>query len=157
MKWKWPITAVPGVVIAIPAILLGAVTAFWIVPGVVSYGSRPLASGASFPAILAMGILALVVAVLVALNALGERRYQIERELLEAFLEHIPDNVFFKDRESRFVRVGRAMANYVGLSGPAEAIGKADSDIFSAEHAREAFEDEQQIMRTGQAKIGIEE
>jgi PAS domain S-box-containing protein len=94
-----------------------------------------------------MGILSMVVSGLVLLNALGERRYQLERELLEAFLEHIPDNVFFKDRESRFVRVGRAMAKYVGLSSPAEAVGKADCDIFSAEHAREAFEDEQQIMR----------
>ncbi len=55
------------------------------------------------------------------------------------------------------MRVGRAMAKYVGLSSPAEVVGKADCDIFSAEHAREAFEDEQQIMRTGQAKIGIEE
>jgi len=157
MKWKWQIPAVPGVVIAIPAILLGAVTAFWIVPGVVSFGSRSHALSASFLTIAAIAILALIVAVLVVLNALGERRYQMERELLEAFLEHIPDNVFFKDRESRFVRVGRAMANYAGLSTPAEAVGNADSDIFSAEHAREAFEDEQQIMRTGQAKIGIEE
>ena len=157
MKWKRQITAVPGVVIAIPAILLGAGTAFWIAPGIVSYGSRSQAPGASFLAIAAIGILALIVAGLVLLNAFGERRYQMERELLEAFLEHIPDNVFFKDRESRFVRVGRAMAKYVGLSSPAEAVGKADSDIFSAEHAREAFEDEQQIMRTGQAKIGIEE
>src|ERR1700689_5440245 len=130
MKWKWQIPAVPGVVIAIPAILLGAGAAFWIAPGVVSYGSRPHASGASFPEVAALGILALVVAALVLLNALGERRYQMERELLEAFLEHIPDNVFFKDRESRFVRVGRAMAKYVGLSSPAEVVGRADCKIL---------------------------
>ena len=96
MKWKWQIPAVPGVVIAIPAVLLGAGAALLIAPGVISYGSRPHASGVSLLTIAAIGILALVVAGLVLLNALGERRYQMERELLEAFLEHIPDNVFFK-------------------------------------------------------------
>jgi PAS domain-containing protein len=40
----------------------------------------------------------------------------MERELLEVFLEHIPDNVFFKDRDSRFVCVSRAMADYFGLA-----------------------------------------
>src|ERR1700734_2130502 len=100
MKWKWQIPAVPGVVIAIPAILLGAGVAFWIAPGIVSHGSLSHAPGASLLTIAAVGILTLIVAVLVLLNALGERRYQMERELLEAFLEHIPDNVFFKDRES---------------------------------------------------------
>jgi len=77
--------------------------------------------------------------------------------LLEAFLEHIPDNVYFKDRDSRFVCISRAMADYLGLASPAQALGKADSDIFSSEHADQAFADEQQIIRTGESKTGIEE
>jgi len=77
--------------------------------------------------------------------------------LLEAVLEHIPDNVFFKDRDSRFVRINRAMADYFGLIDPTQAVGKIDSDIFSSEHASRALADEQEIIRTGQAKIGIEE
>jgi diguanylate cyclase (GGDEF)-like protein/PAS domain S-box-containing protein len=81
----------------------------------------------------------------------------MDRELLEVFLEHIPDNVFFKDCDSRFVRVSRAMADYFGLANPAQAVGKTDSDIFSSEHADQAFSDEQEIIRTGEAKVGIEE
>jgi predicted signal transduction protein with EAL and GGDEF domain len=40
---------------------------------------------------------------------------------------------------------------------PAQAVGKTDSDIFSSEHADQAFSDEQEIIRTGEAKVGIEE
>jgi diguanylate cyclase (GGDEF)-like protein/PAS domain S-box-containing protein len=157
MKWQRYIPAVPGVAIAIPAMLLGGMIALWFAPGIFSYGSRSYSFGASFWGIAAFGFLSLMVVGLVVLNALAERRCLVERELLGAFLEHIPDNVFFKDRDSRFVRIGRAMANYVGLSDPEQAVGKTDSDIFSAEHASKALADEQEIIRTGQAKIGMEE
>jgi PAS domain S-box-containing protein len=78
-------------------------------------------------------------------------------DLLHAFLEHIPDDVYFKDRESRFVRISRSMATRFGLSDPAQAIGKTDFDIFSKEHAEQAFADEQEIIRTGQPILEKEE
>src|SRR5262249_27536391 len=74
-----------------------------------------------------------------------------------AFLEHIPDCVYFKDRESRFVRISRALANRFGLKDPNQAIGKTDSHMFSSEHAQQAFADEQEIIRTGRPIIGVEE
>src|SRR5437763_10785243 len=40
----------------------------------------------------------------------------IENDLLQAFLEHIPDDVYFKDRDSRFVRISRSLASRFGLS-----------------------------------------
>ncbi|MGA3135860.1 MAG: EAL domain-containing protein [Terracidiphilus sp.] len=157
MKWQRYIPTVPGVAVAIPAMLLGGMIALWFAPGIFSNCSRSYSSGATFLGIAAIGFLTLIVAGLVVLNALGERRYQMERELLEAFLEHIPDNVFFKDRDSRFVCIGRAMTAFFGLADPEEAVGKTDADMFSAEHAGQAFADEQEIIRTGQAKIGMEE
>ena len=33
---------------------------------------------------------------------------------------------------------------------PAQVIGKTDFDFFTGEHAGQAYEDEQEIMRTGQ-------
>jgi diguanylate cyclase (GGDEF)-like protein/PAS domain S-box-containing protein len=80
-----------------------------------------------------------------------------EEDLLEAFLEHIPDGVYFKDRQSRFVRISRSLANRFGLSDPAEAIQKSDFDMFDDEHAKQAFADEQEIIRTGQPIIEKEE
>ena len=78
-------------------------------------------------------------------------------DLLHAFLEHVPDGVYFKDRESRFVRISRSLAHRFGLSDPAEAIGKTDSDVFRAEHAQQALADEQNIIRTGEPIVEKEE
>jgi PAS domain S-box-containing protein len=80
-----------------------------------------------------------------------------KEDLLRAFLEHIPDAVYFKDRESRFVRIRRSLAGRFGLSDPVEAINKTDFDMFSAEHARQALADEQDIIRTGQPIVEAEE
>jgi diguanylate cyclase (GGDEF)-like protein/PAS domain S-box-containing protein len=80
-----------------------------------------------------------------------------EKDLLRAFLEHIPDGVYFKDRASRFVRISRSLAVRFGLRDPVEAVNKTDFDIFSEEHARQAFADEQDIIRTGQPIVEAEE
>ena len=80
-----------------------------------------------------------------------------EENLLKAFLEHVPDGVYFKDRHSRFVRISRSLATRFGLKLPAEAINKTDFDMFREEHARQAFNDEQEIVRTGQPIVNKEE
>jgi PAS domain S-box-containing protein len=72
-------------------------------------------------------------------------------------MESIPDHIYFKDRQSRFIRINSAMARMFKLKEPAEAIGKTDFDFFAPEHARQAFEDEQQIIRTGQPLVSREE
>ena len=64
-------------------------------------------------------------------------------------LESSPDHIYFKDTESRFLRINRALAEYFGLNDPAEAVGKTDCDFHSPEKARVRFEDEQCIMKTG--------
>src|SRR5664279_3941429 len=157
MKRQGQIPTVTNVVIAISATLAAIMIALRFAPSTLADENRSYASGASSLSIVAIGVFTLIVVGLLFLKSMGERRYQIERELLEAFLDHIPDNVYFKDRDSRFVCISRAMADYFGLACPEQAVGKTDSDIFSSEHADQALADEQEIIRTGQAKIGMEE
>ncbi len=71
-----------------------------------------------------------------------------ESNLLQTLLDHLPDAIYFKDTESRFVRVSRHV-HLRGINSPEEAIGKSDFDFFTEEHARPAFEDEQRIIATG--------
>jgi PAS domain S-box-containing protein len=74
---------------------------------------------------------------------------QQERYLLHTLMDYFPHNIYFKDNESRFIRINKAMANYFGLSDPRDAIGKTDIDFFSDEHAFQALADEKEILRTG--------
>src|SRR5205807_1866063 len=83
-----------------------------------------------------------------------EEALAYERDLLRALLDNIPDNIYFKDRQSRFVKVGQALAKKFNLKDSEEAVGKTDFDFFTPEHAQAAYEDEQFIIRTGQPIIG---
>jgi diguanylate cyclase (GGDEF)-like protein/PAS domain S-box-containing protein len=80
-----------------------------------------------------------------------------DRYLLDALLENTPDHVYFKDSQSRFLRISDALAGWLGLSESTEAIGKSDFDFFGEEHSRKAFADEQLLMQTGEPLVGIEE
>ncbi|HBB91647.1 MAG TPA: hypothetical protein DC042_07980 [Bacteroidales bacterium] len=83
----------------------------------------------------------------------AEQDLKEQKYLFDILLRTIPDNIYYKDKNSRFFRISEAMSRFFGLSNPSEAIGKTDFDFFSEEHAREAFRCEQEIIKTG---IGIE-
>ncbi len=75
------------------------------------------------------------------------RVYTSESELLENLLEHSPERIYFKDRASHFIRVNRSMATLFEQDDPANLIGRSDFDFFTGEHANQAFEDEQALVR----------
>lgn len=71
-------------------------------------------------------------------------------QLFWRLMESLPDHVFFKDLESRFICINRALANFFGFRDPREAIGKTDFDVFQEKFARVKYEAEQEIIRTGE-------
>jgi PAS domain S-box-containing protein len=87
----------------------------------------------------------------------AEEALNYERYLLHSLMDNMPDNIYFKDADSRFVRINKALAAYLGLKDPAEAVGKTDFDFFAAEHARPARADEEEVMRTGRPLVAKEE
>ncbi len=76
----------------------------------------------------------------------------LDSAILSQLMDAIPDRIYFKDRESRFVRNNLAHARSLGAT-PAQCVGKTDFDFFSREHAERAFADEQEIIRSGQPVI----
>ena len=87
----------------------------------------------------------------------SEEALTYERNLLRALMENTPDHVYFKDKDSRFLRISGAQARHFGLDDPAQAVGKTDFDFFEEKHARQALEDEQEIMKSGVAIVDLEE
>jgi PAS domain S-box-containing protein len=85
-----------------------------------------------------------------------EEALTLESNMLQLLMNNIPDEIYFKDLHGRFTRVNRHMS-FLGTASPEEAIGKTDFDFFAEEHARAAFEDEQRIIRTGEALLNKEE
>jgi two-component system, sensor histidine kinase and response regulator len=77
-----------------------------------------------------------------------------EQNIFSNLFDNIPDSIYFKDTESRFVRINNSMAQSFGLQNPDEVIGKTDFDFFNKHHARDAFADEQKIIETGNPMIG---
>jgi PAS domain S-box-containing protein len=76
-----------------------------------------------------------------------------EKSLLDALLNNVPESIYFKDLQSRFLRFSSSMLKLFKLNKPEELIGKSDFDMFDEEHSRPAYEDEQKIIRTGEAMV----
>lgn len=80
-----------------------------------------------------------------------------EQALLNSLIEGIPDSIYFKDKESRFIKANKAMLRKHGFKSDKEIIGKTDFELFGKEHAQQAYEDEQKIIQTGIPIINKEE
>jgi len=80
-----------------------------------------------------------------------------ERDLLQNLMDASPDHIYFKDLESRFLRVNQSKARRTGADSPTALVGKTDFDSFTNEHAQQALADEQHIIATGQPIVAVEE
>jgi diguanylate cyclase (GGDEF)-like protein/PAS domain S-box-containing protein len=78
---------------------------------------------------------------------------EIERICIRNLLAATDEVIYFKDLQSRFVRVSDGMARL----HPGSLIGLTDFDVFGAEHASLAYADEQRIIATGVPIVNNEE
>ena len=86
----------------------------------------------------------------------AERELAQERELFRTLLSHIPDSIYFKDTQNRFVRTSKAKGEHLGVDA-GDLIGKTDADFYSPEEAQRMSADDEEIMRTGRPIVAKEE
>jgi PAS domain S-box-containing protein len=79
-----------------------------------------------------------------------------ERNQLRTLIDNIPDSIYIKDRESRFIVANKKVATVMGTT-PEELVNKTDFDFYTHDLASQFYEDEQTIMRTQEPKINYEE
>ncbi len=80
-----------------------------------------------------------------------------ESNLLSSLLDNIPDRIYAKDLEHRFIIYNKALANRWGFNNPRELVGKSDFDLFPYEVALKYRSEEQEIIRTGKSILNREE
>jgi len=79
-----------------------------------------------------------------------------ERNLMRTLVDAVPDSIFAKDLNSKFLLANAAVAKGMGTT-PENLIGKDDFDFFPQEMAQNFFDDEQAIVRTGEGLVNREE
>jgi PAS domain S-box-containing protein len=82
----------------------------------------------------------------------AQEKLSYEHSLFQALLDNVPDSIYFKDENNRFILVNKAKAEHSTLS-PEDMIGKTDYDFLPEHQARKAFENDNNIMKTGQPII----
>ncbi len=80
-----------------------------------------------------------------------------ERQLLRTLIDNVPDYIYVKDTNSRFLIANNAVARQMGAAGPEELIGQTDFDFYPEQLAAQYYADEQAIIHSGQPLIDREE
>ena len=73
-----------------------------------------------------------------------------EQGLLRTLIDNMPDQIYVKDTNGRFIVGNQAAAACIGVDSPAELIGKSDLELFPGDCGQGFFHDEQAIIRSGQ-------
>lgn len=76
---------------------------------------------------------------------------------LENLLNYIPEKIYFKDRDSNFLKVNRYFAESFGYEDPEKLEGKSDFDLFPYKVAIQKFADEQKVIQKDQIISGKDE
>ena len=74
----------------------------------------------------------------------------VERGLLRTLIDNMPDQIYVKDTNGRFIIGNQAAAVCIGVATPDLLVGKSDLDLFPDECGRRFFLDEQAIITSGQ-------
>ncbi|WOD36989.1 PAS domain S-box protein [Nodosilinea sp. E11] len=86
----------------------------------------------------------------------AETALQESRQMLQLVLDTIPQRVFWKDRESRFLGCNATFSGDFQLT-PEQIVGKTDADMPWAAYAEAYQADDAQVIATQTPKLGYEE
>jgi PAS domain S-box-containing protein len=80
-----------------------------------------------------------------------------ERNMLRTVIDNLPDFIYVKDRQGRFLVANRAVARAIGVQGPEGLLGKSDFDFQSKEMAEHFYADDQRVMDSGEPLVNRQE
>jgi len=77
-----------------------------------------------------------------------EMKLSREHSLLQTLMDSVPDSIYFKDDQNKFIKVNKSKAAHNNVK-PEDMIGKTDYDFLTEEQAKKAFEDDDEVLKTG--------
>ena len=80
-----------------------------------------------------------------------------ERDLLKTMIDNVPDRIYAKDTESRFIMCNKALVQRMRMESLDDILGKTDFDFVPPELAAQFRADEVSVMESGQPIINREE
>lgn len=86
----------------------------------------------------------------------AEETLESERNLLRTLIDQIPDSIYVRDKDNRFILANETVARRMGAASPADLIGKTDADFFPAEQAAHFAADDREVF-AGRALVNFEE
>lgn len=88
-------------------------------------------------------------------NELIETQHTLERErnTLRALLDSIPDSIYIRNQDGRYIVVNRALAALVGCDDPEQVTGRTPYDFYPEERARSFIAEDLKVMAGGEAVI----
>jgi diguanylate cyclase (GGDEF)-like protein/PAS domain S-box-containing protein len=90
------------------------------------------------------------------LHGPGEK-FPGELALLREVMRSVPDLIYVKDRESRFLFANQCTAEAMGAASGEELRGKSDFDYYPAEMAAGFYQDEQKVIQSGVSLVSHDE
>jgi PAS domain S-box-containing protein len=79
-----------------------------------------------------------------------------QKNILDTFIETVPDRIWFKDLLGRFTRMNKAHMCRLALQVSGEGEGKTETEIRGVEIGQKILEDEQMIIQTGKPLLNKE-
>jgi PAS domain S-box-containing protein len=92
----------------------------------------------------------------VSMHVQAEKKLALERNVLRTVTDNIPDSIFAKDTEGRYLLTNKAFATLHGAKSPDDLLGKTAFDLFPKERAIVLHEDDLHVMRTRGASMESE-
>ena len=80
-----------------------------------------------------------------------------ERDLLRTLINHLPDLVYVKDEESRYVVTNRIHQQFLGASSEEEVRGKTAAHFYDAEAAERFHEEDRKVLSSGEPILNNEQ
>jgi len=80
-----------------------------------------------------------------------------ELEMLRVVMASVPDLIYVKDLQSRFLFANQGTADVMGAASGEELRGQSDFDYYSTEIAAGFYQDEQKVVQTGVALVSQDE